>query len=166
MRILGLLTVFSFVSLNMFAQPGSIVRTNADTLPPLNKGVLTFVRAQVNKRVGRGECWDLAAGALVAAGARWDGRYGFGARVDPQKEVVLPGDIVQFEGVEVRYEEQGSTVHQRMPHHTAIIYEAHGEGRYTLAHQNFGLAGRKVGLSEWSPAHVVKGEYTFFRPTR
>ncbi|MBK7084854.1 MAG: hypothetical protein IPH53_09375 [Flavobacteriales bacterium] len=164
MRTLGLLMACSLALLNVFAQPGGIVRTHADSLPPLNKGVLTFVRSQVNKRVGRGECWDLAAAALDVVKARWDGAYFFGRPVDPRTEVILPGDIVQFEGVEVLYEEEGITTRQRMPHHTAVIYEAHGEGRYTLAHQNFGPAGRKVGLSEWSTAHVVKGKYTFFRP--
>lgn len=142
-----------------FGQDGS-------SLPPLNRKVLDHVEAHMGKRVGTGQCWDLAAAALEAAGARWDGAYGFGRRIDPGQEPVLPGDIVQFEGVEVHYRTATSEHHESMAHHSAIIHAVIGDGRYRLVHQNFGRAGKKVGLTEWSTAHVVKGTYTFFRPVR
>ena len=69
-----------------------------DILPPLNQRVVAFVREHVGRRVGRGECWDLAAQALDAAGAKWDGDYAFGRKLDPERETVLPGGSVQLEG--------------------------------------------------------------------
>ncbi|HEY0975949.1 MAG TPA: hypothetical protein VGE21_00650 [Flavobacteriales bacterium] len=135
-----------------------------DALPPTNGKVLDFVERHLNKRVGTGECWDLAAAALRSAGATWDGAYGFGRPVDPDQEPVLPGDIVQFEGVEVRYSTPTTEHRENMSHHSAIIHAVLGEGHYRLAHQNFGRGRRTVGLTDWSTVHTTKGTWTFFRP--
>ncbi len=132
----------------------------------MNAQIIAYVEAHIGKRVGTGECWDLAAGALNEAGAKWDGEYRFGTPVDPEKEEILPGDIIQFEGVEVRYTAANAEHRETMGHHTAIIYTVHGKGRYTLAHQNFGPAGRKVNRTDLDLDHIVKGRYTIFRPGR
>jgi hypothetical protein len=135
-------------------------------LPAVNRAVLAFVDAHMGRRVGRGQCWDLAAAALRSAHANWDGRYGFGDPVDPATEDVLPGDIIQFEGVEIEYASPNGRYHQSMAQHTAVVHAVHGKGRYTLAHQNFGRAGRKVNLAELEVDHIVKGTYTVYRPVR
>ena len=49
---------------------------------------------------------------------------------------------------------------------TAIVHAVQGKGRYTIAHQNFGRAGRKVSLAELELDHIVKGKYTIYRPGR
>jgi hypothetical protein len=49
-----------------------------DSIAPINKKIIAWVSAQVNKKVGTGECWDLAQKALNNSGAKWDGLYGFG----------------------------------------------------------------------------------------
>jgi len=118
----------------------------------------------MNTKVGTGECWDLAQFALNKAGAKWDGRYGFGREVDRPTEPVQRGDIVQFTKVIVERRQGGTIEQDSMGPHTAIVLSVHEPGRYLLAHQNFGKAGRKVGSYELVMADVKRGTITFFRP--
>jgi hypothetical protein len=138
--------------------------TPCDDLPPLNAEVLQYVKSQIGKKVARGECWDLAAGALNTTGAKWDGQFGFGRHVDPQKECIYPGDILQFDNVVFVEKNASGTRTEQMPKHTAIVYTVHGPGRYTIAHQNTSFSGRKVGLSEIDLANRTKGRIRAFRP--
>lgn len=138
---------------------------NTGQLPEVNRQVLAFVDAHMGKRVGRGQCWDLAAAALQAAHAHWDGQYQFGTPLGPGAEV-LPGDIIQFEGVVTEDPSPHGRFYQSMSHHTAIVHAVHANGRYTLVHQNFGRAGRKVSLTELETEHIVKGTFTIYRPGR
>lgn len=135
-----------------------------DSIPELNRAVLEFVKERVGKKVGAGECWDLAAEALNNAGAQWDGLYGFGELVDWKRGELFPGDIVQMENVEVEHRE-GSSIHrERYGHHTAVIFEVHAKGEYTLAHQNIDPVGRKVGLTGFALRDVRGGKLLFYRP--
>src|SRR4051812_6439423 len=59
-----------------------------DNVPDLNLKVYSFVKSSLGKKIGRGECWDLAAQALDKAGASWDGQFGFGDKIDPLKDCV------------------------------------------------------------------------------
>ena len=63
-----------------------------DSVPELNKKIIAFVKTKLNKKVGRGECWDLAAEALNSTQAKWDGNYVFGKEVNYKKDCVYPGD--------------------------------------------------------------------------
>ena len=135
-----------------------------DSVPPLNQRVVDFVREHVGRRVGRGECWDLAAGALDAAGAKWDGDYAFGRKLDPEREAILPGVIVQFEGVEFRWEEGRATHTITMPHHTAIILEVKAPGGFIIGQQNTRETGRKVGTGELVLSRRIKGSIGFYAP--
>lgn len=130
----------------------------------INQRVLVFVHGNMGKKVGRGECWDLAAEALNAAGAAWDGSYGWGVVLDPAKDSILPGDVIQFKDVELEWEEGNSRNRMTMPHHTAVVMEVKAPGVFIIAHQNFGPIGRKVGTTELVLAHVKKGRTTFYRP--
>lgn len=149
------------------AQPQDAVITDAhvqDSIPELNRAVIEFVQAHVGKKVGAGECWDLAAEALNNAGAHWDGLYGFGELVDWKRVELFPGDIVQMENVEVEHRE-GNMIHrERYGHHTAVIHTVHARGEYTLAHQNVDPVGRKVGLSAFALRDVRGGKLLFYRP--
>jgi len=146
-----------------------VILAQQDSLPPVNKGVVDFVREHLGEKVGRGECWDLAAEALNVAGAKWDGDYGFGRKIDPGNDPVFPGDIVQFERVEFRWE-VGNEVHAiRMPHHTAVVLEVPGQGgratdAYFIAQQNTQETGRKTGTGEMLLSRRSKGRIVFFRP--
>ncbi len=112
---------------------------------PMNEQIIGFVNSNMNKKVGKGECWDLANEALTLVQAKWDGNLKFGRKLDYKKECVYPGDIIQFEKVKVKYTENKITYQEAMAHHTAIIYEVKGTGEYILAHQNTAYTGRKWG---------------------
>lgn len=139
--------------------------SNYDTIPPLNMKILEFVGSKIGKKVDRGECWDLAAQALELAGANWNHQYKFGKELDFETDTIFPGDIIQFERVKLKYIKNGVTYHEEMKHHTAIIYEVLGKGAYTLAHQNTGFSGKKVGLSEIDLETIKRGRIKLFRPT-
>ena len=141
---------------------GSFAQT--DTLPEVNRRIVAFVREHMGEKVGRGECWDLAAGALDSAGAKWDGDYGFGPKLDLKRDVILPGDIVQIEGAEFRWEE-GRDIHtMRMPHHTAVVLEVKAPGAYVIGQQNTQETGRRVGTGDLVLARRTKGRIDFYRP--
>jgi hypothetical protein len=96
--------------------------------------VYQWARLQLNRRVGKGECWDLADRALRQAGARSStttgeqDNYHWGTPVEPVQAVV-PGDILQFRNytvtttVTTKYPDQSteSTWSEvTRPHHTAM----------------------------------------------
>lgn len=133
-------------------------------LPPLNKRIVAYVASVEGKKVDRGECWDLAAQALNRAGAKWDGFYAFGRRVDPGQETILPGDILQFEGVTMEHRTEGGMEQFSFMKHTAVVTAVHGPGEVTIAHQNFGPTGRKVSSLRLRLGDLVKGKLLFYRP--
>ncbi len=156
-----------FIGLNDFRlQPAAHANYSCDKVPELNQRIIDFVDKQMNKKVGRGECWDLAAGALNATGATWDKNFGFGKEVDPLKDCVYPGDIMQFTNVTVEYTQGNRTFKETMAQHTAIIYKIKGTGDFVLADQNTTLHGKKVGLSPLTLKNVVDGKYQVFRPVK
>jgi len=137
-----------------------------DSVPELNKAILLYVDSKMGKKVGRGECWDLASESLKSINATWDGAYKYGRKIDPEKECVFPGDIVQFEGVKLKYVKDGLEYTEKMLHHTAIIHTVKGAGLYELAHQNTAYSGRKVGLSDLDFSTLTKGKFFIYRPTK
>jgi len=132
--------------------------------PLLNKKVIEFVNANMGKKVGVGECWDVASGALDKAGAIWDGNYKFGKEVDYKKTCIFPGDIVQFEGVVLTYTIEDASYTETLLHHTAIIYSVKEKGEYTIADQNTKANGKKVATHAFAVKNVVKGKFTIYRP--
>lgn len=140
-----------------------VLNAQCDSVPELNKGVIAFTQSKMNKKVGRGECWDLAKFALEHVGASWDGGYVFGRKLE-KGECLLPGDIIQFERIKIKYKKGSNTFTESMPHHTAIIYEVINEDEVKLAHQNTGYTGRKVGVSGLKFSTIQSGKYTVYRP--
>ena len=135
-------------------------------VPELNKKVIAFVKASLNKKVGSGECWDLAAEALNKAGATWDGKQVFGKEVNYLKVCIYPGDIVQFEGVTLNYEIDKKIYIEKLQHHTAIVYEVKEKGNFVIADQNTGLSGKTVGTHTFEVKSMAKGKFKIFRPTK
>ena len=140
--------------------------TDCNETFPLNQQIIEFVNSKMNKKVGKGECWDLANEALTIVQAKWDGNLKFGRKLDYKKECVYPGDIIQFEKVKVKYTENKITYQEAMAHHTAIIYEVKGTGDYILAHQNTAYTGRKVGTSSLKLMNVTGGKISIYRPEK
>ncbi|MFH0896091.1 MAG: hypothetical protein V2A54_16785 [Bacteroidota bacterium] len=133
-------------------------------IPPLNKQIVGYVKTVIGKKVERGECWDLAKVPLDLYKADWDHSFNFGREVDPLKDTIYPGDIIQFTKVTLKYVKEGQTWTEQMPQHTAIIYEVISPGVYKIAHQNTGYTGKKVGVSDLKLEDVSKGKIVFFRP--
>jgi len=133
-------------------------------VPDMNSEIVKFVNAQVGKSVGKGECWDLANAALTHVKANWDHEYKYGKKIDPNRDVVFMGDMIQFENVEIEYEKDGTIYTETMSHHTAVIVAVKAKGEYEIAHQNNGFSGRTVGKSVLKLKDVKKGELFFYRP--
>jgi hypothetical protein len=138
----------------------------ADKLPPLNAEVLAFAEENAGKKVGNGECWTLADEALRAAGAKRPNTGGFGVYVFG-KEValkkVLPGDILQFEGVRFeRHKSDGSWYWFEFPHHTAVVAAAKGR-TITLWNQHVN-GDKKVRKTVIDLDDLQKGTITAYRP--
>jgi hypothetical protein len=145
---------------------GPISSQSCDSVPALNKEIIAFVKSKVNKKVGRGECWDLAAEALKTTEAVWDKNYKFGLEVNYKKDCVFEGDIIQFEGVMIKYKKGNTFYVEELGHHTAIIYEVKAKGEYVLAEQNTNQLGKKVGFSTLELENITKGKFKIFRPSK
>ncbi|MFP5040031.1 hypothetical protein [Parasediminibacterium sp. JCM 36343] len=159
------LVIIGFVSFSFSNAAVAQTMQGCDSTPQLNKQVIAFVNSKMGKQVGRGECWDLAAEPLNLLGANWNKQLVYGRQVDYEKECVYPGDMMQFEGVTIKYTTPDRVKHiEKMEHHTAIVYEVKGKGYFIIAHQNTGMWGRKVGTSELDLQNITKGRFTIFRP--
>ena len=135
-----------------------------ENIPELNRRIIEYVESVIDKKVDRGECWDLAYQALNRFNAEWDGKFQYGKLINPKRESVLPGDIIQFKNVKIRYQITNTTYTEFMKQHTAIVYKVKRKNVFTIAHQNTEFSGRKVGLSDINLNHIVKGDVKIYRP--
>jgi len=161
-KLLGLVLAYFFC--------GSLVTIHAqDTLPPLNRAVMQYVESVIGKKVDRGECWDLANQALTRINAKWDHQFKYGKLLDPQKDIIYPGDIIQFKDVLVetitRHDDGSVSISKEtMGQHTAIVYRVNAPGDFQIAHQNTSFSGRTVGISRLVLKNIKKGKYWIYRP--
>lgn len=140
-------------------------------LPDLNAKIIRYLDEVMGTKVDRGECWDLAAGALAYSGAYFDRSSMktidvYGRKLNPQKEEVLPGDLIQFENVSLKWKKGNTTYSSSMAHHTAIVYKVNGQGNFEIAHQNTSDWGKKVGVSNFRLDRVIKGKVKIYRPIK
>ena len=129
-------------------------------LPALNASIVEYVKTTIGKKVDRGECWDLANQALTRANAVWTFPNQFGKVVDPQKDTIYPGDLIQFTNVKMK-SSNGET--WTFPKHTAIVYEVISPGVYKIAEQNVN-GKRKVQIDDLIFKDKVAGKMIFYRP--
>lgn len=164
-----MLKSFIYLLLAFIVSGHSYVKAQAlpENIPPVNTEIIAFVNSVLKKRVDRGECWDLANKALTKAGAKWDHKFVYGKLIDPVKEEVFPGDIIQFYGVKMKYDKDNQTFSETMKQHTAIVYKVRAPGVYEIAHQNTGgPSGKKVSIGELDLKNVIKGKMKFYRPVK
>ncbi|OHD57108.1 MAG: hypothetical protein A2Y33_09290 [Spirochaetes bacterium GWF1_51_8] len=131
----------------------------------LNPYVLAFVDANMGQQVGRGECWDLAQAALDLFSADWVRTTDFGIPLDPEKDEILPGDIIQFSTVKITIKTKNGTTWETYgsPDHTAIVYKVLGKLHYEVAHQNV-MNKKTVLVSELDLNYKTSGQVWFYRP--
>jgi hypothetical protein len=77
----------SFTTYKSFVASISLIQTT-DSIPAMNKQIIEFVKTKIKKKIGTGECWDLAAEALKIVNAKWDMKYKFGKEIDFKKEPI------------------------------------------------------------------------------
>ncbi len=133
-------------------------------VPELNRKIVQLARGKIKKKVGRGECWDLANYVLTETGAEWDQLYEYGRLIDPKKECILPGDIIQFKGVKLKWKSGNATYTESMMHHTAIVTEVVNKNELRIAHQNTAQFGKKVGEAPFFFDRVISGKMKIYRP--
>ncbi len=132
--------------------------------PALNKRIVELADAKMNKKVGTGECWDLAEMVLDQTGADWDGYEEFGKLINHKTDCIYAGDIIQFKNVKITWEDGVYTYEEEMKHHTAIVHEVLEDGNIILIHQNTGQHGRKVGTTLFRIKDMKKGKIMVYRP--
>jgi hypothetical protein len=139
--------------------------TQCDSTPALNKEITHLVELKLNKKVGTGECWDLAKYVLDEVDAKWDGGLIYGRKLT-SSECIYPGDIIQFEKIKIKYKKGKEIFTETMPHHTAIVFKVINQDEITLIHQNTGYSGRKVGTSQLRFSTIISGKYFIYRPEK
>ncbi len=120
--------------------------------------IAAYCAAQKGRKVGNGECWTLADEAFKSAGARRPGRdmRVWGRRVDPARESIKPGDVVEFQSA--RFSDgiiTGSA-------HTAVVVRGGSQEGFTIAEQNWGK--KTVRFREMSLTSLMSGKVTVYRP--
>lgn len=134
-----------------------------DEIPPVNAKVITYVKSVMGKKVGRGECWDLAAQALDYAHAKWEAPYQFGKLVNYQKDRLYPGDIIQITNVTMESQTETSITRWKMALHTAVVYKVNSATEIVIAEQNVDGV-RKVMTNTWNLNDIKSGKMEFYRP--
>lgn len=154
-----------FILILVIAISSGKLNAQCDSIEPLNKQIYELAKAKMGKKVDRGECWDLAKYVLDKTECEWDGMYKFGRELSSD-ECVMPGDIIQFKNVKIKYKEGNTTYTEAMTHHTALVHEVKSENEFVLIHQNTGYTGRKVGISGLKLNTIIKGSYKIYRPIK
>ena len=135
---------------------------NGPKLSPLNQKVLSFCKKSMGKKVGDGQCADLAYQALMDSGAEspddfkdnpqpgdyvW-GDLVYGYKVQDTKhletgdrKLVKPGDVVQMRDVIIEHEEESDEYITKetidADHHTAVVSNVSPDGlSYDVIEQN------------------------------
>lgn len=139
------------------------LKAQCDSISKLNQEIVTFAQSNLNKKVGRGECWDLAKYALESSHANWDHKFVYGRHLD-RNECLMPGDIIQFKGVKIKYKEGKKTFYVTMDQHTAIINKVISADEVELIHQNTAFSGKKVGINSMKFSTIIKGKFDIYRP--
>lgn len=127
----------------------------------LNKNIIEYVDTVMGKTVDSGECWDLAQEALDRNSADWKRTTDFGIPVNPDKDEILPGDIIQMQNVVLKYTNR--IEYYGNPQHTAIVYEVIKPNNYIIANQNI-YGKRYVIKINFNLEHYTSGTYQFYRP--
>jgi len=132
-------------------------------IPPTNAKIIEYINSVKGKKVDRGECWDLANGALTYAHAKWKSPYGFGKPINYKTEKIIPGDIIHILNVTMESRSENSITKWKMVEHTAILYDLKEANKVMIAEQNVNGV-RKVQINEWNLDDVKSGKLQFFRP--
>ncbi len=136
---------------------GTTFLSSFQTLTVAGK-IIEFCKSNMGKKVDRGECWDLAYGALNSAGGDWSTPFNFGDKIDYKKESLKPADILQFTNVKFIFPNRSMS----FPKHTAIVSKASGT-KILVYHQNFNNK-RFVDTLTIDLENIKNGKIDAYRP--
>jgi len=135
----------------------------------LNQKVLRYCRNHLNKKVDRGECWDLAFEALKFAGANTPSGQGSSLYRWSAKKIPFssakPGDIIQFFEYKIDFTEDdggnwevlpGGNFEYGRPRHTSILKAKKSRGQVEVYEQNM----RNIKKVKINTQYLVPGTYT------
>jgi ketosteroid isomerase-like protein len=123
----------------------------------INEKIIKYVDDNMEKKISRGECWDLVAGALNETGAKWESPTGFGKK--STYKLVKAGDVIVFDKTTFK----GEGYMQSFWQHYAIVYKKHPDGSLEIAHQNYNNK-KEVHIITINPREMTKGTLTYYRP--
>ena len=120
--------------------------------------VAAFCVREQGRKVGNGECWTLADDAFKSAGASRPGSdmRVWGRVVNPARESLKPGDVVEFRSA--RFSDGIITGAA----HTAVVVIGGNQEKFSIAEQNWGR--KTVRIREMDLTKKVSGEVTVYRP--
>jgi hypothetical protein len=150
-------------------------------LPELNRKIVQFCTDNLGKKVGDGECAALVFAAVDKASAKGPSDlpapkppmmkddFVWGRLLDA-KDDVLPGDIMQFRDVEIKFTSPRLSYSYSYPHHTAIVAEVKGKQKFIVFQQNVGTPDktdeqrRVVQRDPLDLSAKVRGTVWIYRP--
>jgi hypothetical protein len=124
----------------------------------VNQGVLQYAQSVVGRKIGNGQCTELAIAALQAAGARPNSGYTWGTQLRSVNEL-QPGDVVQLHDARFEYA-NGSWSASTGPH-TAIVTSVQGSVIQVLE-QN--ISSSPVQAGQYDVTYMTAGRIEFYRP--
>lgn len=145
----------------------SIICTNLvfGQLPEANQKVLAYALSQQGHKVGDGICGTLIKASLDNWNSKWKTVYPshkgivqYGRKLK-SKEVVLPGDILEFDNV--------VAIDYSAESHGAIVKEVLSNGNIVVLDQNSGdRHGKNNKVDFWvvDRSKIIKGKLIFYRP--
>ncbi len=178
--MVALIVVMSLV-VAVSLEPAIAADDEKPKLPELNRKIVQFCTDNLGKQVGDGECAALALADLDKAGAKGPSDlpapkppmkkddFVWGRLLDP-KEDVLPGDLMQFRDVEIKFNSPRLSYSYSYPHHTAIVAEVKGKQKFVVFEQNVGGPDkteeqrRIVQKTTLDFSAKVKGTVWIYRP--
>jgi hypothetical protein len=142
----------------------------------INQQVVLYARNHLNRRVRRGECYDLAHRALLAANASSAPDYGritatadyvWGLRV--MLASAQAGDIIQFRNYRVDIDNETGVGFQTRgsPNHTAIIASVGANGVIEVFEQNvYNVKTVKRNTLYFQNGNGIRvtGQFIIYRP--
>ncbi|MEO5917819.1 MAG: hypothetical protein ABIS50_26540 [Luteolibacter sp.] len=120
--------------------------------------VAAYCQKQSGKKVGNGDCWTLADEAFKSAGATRPGSdmRVWGREVNPAKEALKPGDVIEFRNA---WFSDGTITGSA---HTAVVVTGGSREKFSIAEQNWGK--KNVRIREMDLTKLVSGSVTVYRP--